>query len=102
MSASLVKLNQVDVIPQLTGNGVNKLLKFFSIEALVFLTKMPAAQWFYHAIEPKIVTLPEYGCYRFHRKGHNYFPVEGFESQTSLALAQVTQPLSLSKPVLIG
>jgi len=41
----------------LSPEGINKLLKFFSLGAIVFLTKMPATQGFDNAVEPKIVTL---------------------------------------------
>ena len=102
MSPRLVKLNKCDVISQLMSEGINKLLKSLSIEAIVFLTKMPAAQRFDHPVEPKIVTFPEYRCVRFHSKRHNHFPCFCFKSQAGLVLTQVTQPLSLSKQALIG
>ena len=102
MSPRLVKLNKCDVISQLMWEGINKLLKSLSIEARVFLTKMPAAQRFDHPVEPKIVTFPEYRCHRFHSKRHNHFPCFCFKSQAGLVLTQVTQPLSFSKQALIG
>ncbi|MEM1171246.1 MAG: hypothetical protein AAGJ08_19740 [Cyanobacteria bacterium P01_H01_bin.35] len=46
MSTSSIKLNHSHVFSQLASDRINKLLKSFGIEAIVFLTKMPATQWF--------------------------------------------------------
>jgi hypothetical protein len=97
MGSCLVKLNHGNLVSQLLGEGINKLLKVFGVEMGVLLSKMPPTQRFHYPIQPKVVPLPLHLHHWLDPKSSNHLTRLTFESEPSFVLTQVAHPLAFAK-----
>ena len=97
MRSGLVKLNHSNLLSQLLGEGINKLLKVFGVETGVLLSKMPSTQRFHYPIQPEVVPLPLHLYHWLDPKSSNHLTRLTFESQPSFVLTQVAYSLALAK-----